>query len=188
VNPYPIASDEELVLRTLLGDRAAYDELVRRFRPGVVLVAEQVLGSRFAAEDVAQDALLQAYRALPTLAEPAKFAPWLRAIARHRALRVAISQRRAATADPELLERSPLVADSDLDPYEEAARRADRMTVRAMVGELPPEFATVLILHYWEQWPLARITEFLSLPIATVKWRMYRGRRLLFCRLTQVHV
>src|SRR5919198_352140 len=109
VNPYPIASDEELVLRTLLGERAAYDELVHRFRPGVVLVAEQVLGSRWEAEDVAQDALLQAYRALPTLAEPAKFAAWLRAIARHRAIRVASSQRRTVAADPELLERLALV-------------------------------------------------------------------------------
>lgn len=65
-----------------------------------------------------------------------------------------------------------------------AARDADRATVRTLVAELPPEFSEVLILHYWEQWPLARIAEFLAIPLATVKWRMYRGRRLLFCRLT----
>jgi RNA polymerase sigma-70 factor (ECF subfamily) len=183
VNPYPVASDEELVLRTLMGDTAAYDELVLRFRPGAVLVAEQVLGSRWAAEDVAQDALFQAYRALPTLADPAKFPAWLRAIARHRALRVATGERRSEAAAPELFERPLLGSDAALDPSEAAERNEDRASVRALVAELPRDFHTVLLLHYWEQWPLARIARFLSLPVATVKWRMYRGRKLLLRRL-----
>ena len=184
-NPYPIASDEELVRRALMKDQAAYDELVRRFRPGLVLFAEQVLGSRWAAEDVAQDALLQAYRSLPTLANPAKFPAWLRAIARHRALRVAAGERRREVATPEPLERLPPASIAPLEPSEAAERNEDRASVRALVAKLPGDFYTVLLLHYWEQWPLARIAQFLSLPMPTVKWRLYRGRKLLFRQLVR---
>jgi RNA polymerase sigma-70 factor (ECF subfamily) len=177
------------VQRTLRGETATYDELVRRFRPGVVLVAEQVLGSRWAAEDVAQDALVQAYRALPTLADPAKFPAWLRAIARHRALRVAMGERQVAVASPEVFEQHGLgsalaaVAADPVDPAEVAECNEERASVRALVTQLPGEFRTVLLLHYWEQWPLARIAQFCALPLPTVKWRLYRGRQLLLRHL-----
>ena len=66
-------SDEELVVGALLGDLGAFDELVYRFRRAVVLVAQQITGSRDTAEDVAQDTFLIAFKALPQLKAPAKF-------------------------------------------------------------------------------------------------------------------
>ncbi len=81
-------SDEELVRQAQRGDRSAFDELVRRFRGVLLAVAERSVGSRDAAEDVAQDAFLQAFRALPQLQDPAKFGHWLCVIARCRARRL----------------------------------------------------------------------------------------------------
>src|SRR5690348_12007404 len=89
ITPHRQATDEQLVLAALVGGIAAFDELVRRYRAAIILVAEHVIGSRAAAEDVAQEVFLLAFKALPSLDEPAKFAGWLRAIARHRAQRVA---------------------------------------------------------------------------------------------------
>src|SRR5262245_36610972 len=97
---FPLISDEELVIGALLGDLGAFDELVRRFRGAVVAVAEGVLGSRELALDVAQEALLLAFKALPQLDDPARFPAWLCAITRNRARRVGAADRRSEPTAP----------------------------------------------------------------------------------------
>src|SRR5215510_12417268 len=78
--------DEMLVVAAILGDLEAFDELALRYRAAVVRAAQAIVG-REDAEDVAQDALLLAFKALPSIEDPAKFAAWLSAITRHRAFR-----------------------------------------------------------------------------------------------------
>src|SRR5215510_5620467 len=78
--------DELLVIGAILGNLDALEELVVRYRPAVVRLARTIVGTNNA-EDVAQDSLLLAFKALPTIDEPRKFAAWLSAITRHRALR-----------------------------------------------------------------------------------------------------
>src|ERR1044072_7997694 len=78
--------DEVLVVASIIGDLDAFDELATRYRAAVVRTAQAIVG-REDAEDVAQDALLLAFRALPSIEQPAKFAAWLSAITRHRAQR-----------------------------------------------------------------------------------------------------
>src|ERR671933_2461697 len=84
--------DEVLVVAAMLGDLSAFDELCARYRAAVVRAAQGIVG-RADAEDVAQDALLIAFKALPTLEAPSKFAAWLAAITRHRALRFSRRER-----------------------------------------------------------------------------------------------
>src|SRR5579872_4613292 len=96
---FPEIPDDELVFMALLGNMASFDELVRRYRGAVIRVANQILGSWSAAEDVAQDAFLLAYKALPQLQCPANFASWLYAITRHRARRVAGRESRSQAVD-----------------------------------------------------------------------------------------
>src|SRR5918912_4360791 len=78
--------DELLVIEAILGDFEAFDELALRYRAAVVRTAQSIVG-REDAEDVAQDALLLAFKALPSIEDPTKFAAWLSAITRNRALR-----------------------------------------------------------------------------------------------------
>ena len=78
--------DEVLVVAAILGDLDAFDELALRYRAAVVRTAQAIVG-RDDAEDVAQDSLLLAFKALPSIDDPAKFAAWLSAITRHRAFR-----------------------------------------------------------------------------------------------------
>ena len=84
--------DEVLVVAAMLGDLSAFDDLCARYRAAVVRMAQGIVG-RADAEDVAQDALLIAFKALPTLEAPAKFAAWLAAITRHRAFRFTRQER-----------------------------------------------------------------------------------------------
>lgn len=168
--------DEVLVLAALVGDIAAFDQLVRRYRGAVVRVAETIIGPDLA-EDVAQEALLTAFKALPTLEAPSKFAAWLHVITRHKALRM--SQRERTIRDKQVeLDRLLLQRSAALSPPFRS-ERGEPAIVREAIQRLPPEYRLVITLRYFEHMPVKRIAEFLMLPLTTVKWRLHKGRHLL---------
>jgi RNA polymerase sigma-70 factor, ECF subfamily len=166
--------DEVLVVAAILGDLEAFDELATRYRAAVVRVAQAIVG-RDDAEDVAQDALLLAFKALPSIEEPTRFAAWLAVITRHRAFRFNKQQRAHQTRRVELDEfllgqfgalQEPLIADDD----EELSRA---------IENLPADYAIALRLRFLDEVPLKRIGAFLGVPVSTVKWRVHRGKQLL---------
>lgn len=168
--------DEMLVVASILGDLEAFDELAARYRAAAVRAAQAVVG-REDAEDVAQDALLLAFKALPSIEDPAKFAAWLAAITRNRALRFSQREREIQTRrvelDEVLLERisalaRPLVDERDAD--DQLAYALERM---------PADYALVLRMRFLDELPLKRIAAFLGVPVSTVKWRAHRGKQLL---------
>lgn len=167
-------ADEVLVVAAILGNLDAFDELVSRYRAAAVRVAQGIVG-RENAEDVAQDAMLLAFKALPSIDEPAKFAAWLSAITRHRALRFGKRERLHQTGRVEfdeflLQEVETLARPLARESNEELAWALDR---------IPAEYALVLRMRFLDEMPLKRIAAFLGLSLATVKWRVYQGKKLL---------
>ena len=168
--------DEVLVVAAILGDLDAFDEIAARYRAAVVRTAQAIVG-REDAEDVAQDALLLAFKALPSIEEPQKFAAWLSAITRHRALRFSKREHshRAGRIDLDefLLQQvqalgQPLVAGPEGDEQ-----------LRLALENIPADYALVLRLRFFDEMPLKRIGAFLGVPLSTVKWRIHRGKQLL---------
>jgi RNA polymerase sigma-70 factor (ECF subfamily) len=178
-----LISDQELVVGALQGRIGAYDELVRRYRGAVIMVAEQTMGSREGAEDVAQETFLLAYKSLGQLQDPAKFAGWLYAIARRRARRIGRRDGRCQSTEQVVIDRLIVETSDEISPspLEELIRAESREAIRALLVALPVERRNVLQLYYYEQWPVARIADFLSLSQTTVKWRLHSGRNWL-CR------
>ncbi len=183
----PEVDDEALVLLALLGDLPAYDELVRRYRGAVLAVAQHELRSRELAEDAAQDALLLAFKALPQLEHPSQFAAWLGAITRHRARRMAQRASRDEPTEASELDQLILAHSEELgrSPVEDLERRFRIRSIAAALEQVPAEYQTVLRLRYFEEWPVAQIADFLSLPVTTVKWRLHQGRRAVRRQLEQ---
>src|ERR1044072_5609597 len=105
--------DELLVVAAILGNLEAFEELVIRYRPAVVRLARTIVGADHA-EDVAQESLLLAFKALPGIEEPKKFPAWLSAITRNRALRLgkteALQSKRQVALDEALLEKIESIA------------------------------------------------------------------------------
>jgi len=167
------ADDGQLVCWARDGCRMAFDELARRYRAGVYLTARQIVGDAGRAEDVAQESLLIAFRALPTLADPARFGAWLGAITRHRARRVAHQESRFVPLEPAYLDH--------LQAHD-APASGDLADAFGTLGE---DYQTVLRLRYWEEWSVGQIASFLSLPITTIKWRLHYGREVLRRRLSR---
>src|SRR5215831_9070944 len=167
--------DEILVVAAIVGDLGAFDQLVLRYRPAVVRLAQSIVG-REHAEDVAQDALLLAFKALPTIEEPTKFAAWLGAITRHRALR--FSKRE----NSEMSKRVPLdelllqKIDALTQPFVD---RTDNEELMTALEKLPPDYALPLKLRFLDEMPLQRIAAFIGAPLSTVKWRLHHGKKLL---------
>jgi RNA polymerase sigma-70 factor, ECF subfamily len=178
--PWINLADEELVVATLLGCPAAFDELVQRYRPAVRLTARHHSGDEQAVEDLCQEAFLNALLALPRLSEPARFGGWLHVIARNLALRERRSgtRRRAhlVAVDPVLMEEP---VDPEPSPSEQFERREMREAVREAVDSLPPAYRQVIALYYWEEMPLPRISTYLGIPLTTAKWRLRYARERL---------
>lgn len=167
--------DEVLVIGAILGNLEAFEELVVRYRPAVVRLARTIVGADHA-EDVAQDSLLLAFKALPGIEEPRKFPAWLSAITRHRALRFSKSETahlsKRVALDEALLEKIEALA----RPLAEK-ERDDEMI--AALESLPSDYAMALRLRFLDEMPLNRIAAFMGIPLSTVKWRIHHGKKLL---------
>jgi RNA polymerase sigma-70 factor (ECF subfamily) len=176
--------DELLVIEAILGNLEAFEQLVVRYRPAVVRLARTIVGSEYA-EDVAQESLLLAFKALPSIEEPRKFAPWLSAITRHRALRFSKNETAHANKrvplDEALLERIEALA----IPFSYKAltdQERDDAMLKA-VDSLAEDYAMPLRLHFLDDMPLKRISAFMGVPLSTVKWRIHHGKKLLRAKL-----
>jgi len=167
--------DEVLVVAAIVGDLEAFDQLVLRYRAAVVRLAQAIVG-RDHAEDVAQDASLLAFKALPSIEDPRKFAAWLSTITRHRATRFgkreSAQQSRSVALDEMLIESVEALQQPFVSSIE------DNEKLRAL-DRLPGDYALVLKLRFVDEMPLRRIAAFLGLPLSTVKWRLHQGKKLM---------
>jgi RNA polymerase sigma-70 factor (ECF subfamily) len=175
--------DEVLVVAAIVGDLQAFDQLVLRYRAAVARVAVGIVG-REHAEDVAQDAWLLAFKALPSIEEPRKFAAWLAAITRHRAVRFGKSESRLkaqrVALDDVLIEKLEALS----TPLEE---RVEQQELRQALDALPTDYALTLKLRFLDEMPLERIAAFVGAPLTTVKWRVHQGKKLLRDKLRAVN-
>lgn len=169
--------DAELVILATLGSIRAFDALIRRYRGPITLAAEQVVRNRALAEDIAQETFLAAFKALPSLESPGAVGGWLRTIARNLALKTLQRERRCtATDDLDTLVRS---ASSELAVAPDWGRRIEHELVFQALGQLPADQQEVLYLAAYEDWSIVQIAEYLAVPEATVRGRLYRARQSL---------
>jgi RNA polymerase sigma-70 factor (ECF subfamily) len=170
------APDGVLVVAAILGDLEAFNELAGRYRAAAVRAAQSVVG-RDDAEDVAQEALLLAFKALPSIEQPSKFAAWLGAITRNRALRFG---KRESTRDKGRVELDEvLLAEIDALARPFLAEGEADEELKLALERVPEDYALVLRMHFLDEVPLKRIAAFLGVPLSTIKWRVHKGKQLL---------
>jgi RNA polymerase sigma-70 factor (ECF subfamily) len=179
---HEIGMDEaDLVVAARRGDFDAFDLLVRRYRSAAVTLARQFLPLE-AAEDVAQDALISAFRSLKKLEDPNRFKAWLGAIVRNRAFKTARDRARTEALPMHELDRRVLEAAPSLmvwtpSPCDE---------VRRAVEVLPDGIRETTGLYYFESWSVSEIAVFTGRPVTTVKWQLHAGREILRRRLSHL--
>lgn len=154
------------------GDDLAFTELVRAYQDIAVAYAASILRDYHLAEDAAQEAFVEAHRALPELREPAAFGAWFRAILYKYCDRMTRRKRRPITG----LEAALEVASPAPSPHETLESRETQKSVRAAIATLSDIEQQVVLLYYMGEHSTAMIAEFLNVTANTIKTRLYSAR------------
>lgn len=164
-------ADQLLVVRCQLGERAAFDDLIRRWSGSLHRYALKLSNDPELADDLTQDVWLRALQGLGTLREAAQFRAWLFGIA-HRTFMDRLRIRYAMPVDTGI----------DMDELAAADSGDDEDLERALatgMASLPIVEREALTLFYLEELSLADIAAALGIPVGTVKSRLFRARALL---------
>ncbi len=158
------------IVRAQAGDKAAYGQLVQRYRRVVVSVAYHHGLDLAEAEDAAQDTFVKAWMALPRYRESlGSLRAWL--------CRIAINTARDAQRRKRpVQELDEQVMDSENDPTEQAEAKANARVVRQALDQLPDAIRATLVLREYEELSYAEIAAALGIPIGTVMSRLNYAR------------
>ena len=151
--------------------RLAGGELDRAYR-----LAGLILGDRHEAEDATQDALLRAWRAVPTLRDPDGFRAWFDRIL----VNVCCDRLRRRGRVRLLAIDGDLATRAAGDPFKAILDRDE--VIRAMAS-LDEDLRIVIVLHYWADLTLEGVAERVGWPIGTVKSRLHRALSTMRSRL-----
>lgn len=145
----PIA-DDRLVRQSQAGDRAAFEELVRRTARLVYARAYLDVGDRHRAEDVVQETYLIAWKRIGQVTEPAGFRQWLVAVARTVTAdaRRRDSRKKRSAPVASVNEHATDAADAAPTPLESIERREQQMRMLELLRRLPEEYSQPLLLRY----------------------------------------
>ena len=170
------ATDQQLIERSLAGNQDAFGELVRKYQDKLFTSLSHLTGSHADAEDIAQDAFVQAYLKLSTFRQHCAFYTWLYRIAlnllytraRHHRSRASLSHTQSVT------EEDP--SDPHGTPADELERREDATQIRQALNSLSEDHRTILVLRGVEGFDYDTIAETLELSAGTVRSRLHRAR------------
>jgi RNA polymerase sigma-70 factor (ECF subfamily) len=173
--------DRELVQRVQKGDKSAFDILVRRYQFRIIKLISRYVHDPNEAMDVAQEAFLKAYRALPSFRGDSAFYTWLYRIAINTAKNYLVAQgRRPPGSDIDAQEAEQYDGQSFLKEYETPERSLLRDEIEATVfkaiEELPDELRTAITLREFEGMSYEEIAQTMGCPIGTVRSRIFRAR------------
>ncbi len=181
-------SEEALVRSARQGDRAAFEELVRRTSRLVFARLYLEAGDAHRAEDLLQETYLIAFRSIGKLADPHGFRPWLLKIAQNVAIDATRRDLRRKRAGPSPGGSAALgtVAAQGPGPDAQAAREELRRQVLAVLRSLPEEYRLPLTLRYIGGADYDAISVQLGLTNGSLRGLLHRGLKLLRAQLEQV--
>ena len=174
-------ADRELVERAQQGDNRAFDALVRKYQHKIVKLVSRYLHDPHESLDVAQDAFLKAYRALPNFRGDSAFYTWLYRIAINTAKNHLVAQgRRPPDEDVDAQEAEQYDGESGLKEYAtpEHMLLKDEIeqTVFRAIEDLPEDLRTAITLRELEGMSYEEIAQTMDCPVGTVRSRIFRAR------------
>lgn len=166
------ALDDYLVLLAQGGSRDAFARLAARWTPRLTAFAARTLGGAEAARDVVQDVWESVARGLGRLEDPARFRPWLFAIAARKCADALRGKYRSARLAAEAETMAPEPSDSETDANA-------RLDIASALKILPPEQRLVVSLFYGEDMSVGEIAAATGVQTGTVKSRLFAARKAL---------
>ena len=188
------ASDLSLVRRVQRGDKGAFDVLVLKYQHKLVKLVMRYVRNPAEAEDIAQEAFIKAYRALPQFRGESAFYTWLYRIAINTAKNAVVSRDRSpieynvdrgSTDNEESYDMQGRMKDSET-PEGLVLTDEIRSTVNAAIDALPEDLRTAIVLRELEGLSYEEIAAAMACPVGTVRSRIFRAREAIDRRLREV--
>lgn len=181
--------DHELVIRAQKGDKRAFELLVVKYQRKLARLLSRLIRDPAEVEDVAQEAFIKAYRALPNFRGDSAFYTWLYRIGINTAKNYLMAMGRRAPTSTE-------VEAEEAEGYEEGEQLRDintpeslalsreiGVTVNAAIDGLPEELRTAIQLRELEGMSYEDIARIMDCPIGTVRSRIFRAREAISDKL-----
>jgi RNA polymerase sigma-70 factor (ECF subfamily) len=185
------AGDIALVRRVQKGDKAAFDALVLKYQHKVLKLVQRYVRNPAEAEDIAQEAFIKAYRALPAFRGDSAFYTWLYRIAINTAKNSLVaSRRRPVSYDLDLQDGAQVQAHARLSdgetPEALALTEEIRRTVNEAIEALPDDLRLAIVLRELEGLSYEDIARTMECPVGTVRSRIFRAREAIDRSLREV--
>ena len=174
-------TDAQLVRRVQKGDKGAFDLLVLKYQHKIVNLVMRYVRDPDQALDIAQEAFLKAYRALPRFRGDAAFYTWMYRIAVNTAKNYLAAQRRRPMdveldmQDPDQYDLHAKLKDTDT-PEALTLSHELQATVEKAIAALPDDLRTAIVLRELDGMSYEEIAETMECPVGTVRSRIFRAR------------
>ena len=175
-------NDVQLIRKVLSGDDDAFSPLVEKYQKSMHALAWRKVNDFHYAEEIVQDAFLEAYERLPTLKDHRQFSGWLYVITS----RCCVNWLRKNTSKTQSLEgtHGREIAKSSYEHYlseqrDTKAVERNKALVKALINKLPESERTVVTLYYLSEMTTKEIGKFLGVSANTITSRLQRARKRL---------
>lgn len=181
-------SDRELVERVQQGDKKAFDLLVLKYQYKIIKLISRYIHEPSEAQDVAQDAFIKAYRALPGFRGESAFYTWLYRIATNTAKNHLVSlQRRYSEIQIDDEENALKETDLGLNeidtPENMLVKEEVEKTVFEAIDHLPEDLRIAITLREFDGLSYEEIAQTMDCPVGTVRSRIFRAREAISSKL-----
>lgn len=181
----PAPSDEELIARVLAGDLGCFEQLMRRYNSRVFRAARSIVRNDDEAEDVMQQAYVNAYTHLRSFAGRASFSTWLLRIAVHEAFARNRGRERTESLDSSDQWETTMPDRAARDPESTASEARLLATLEELIDAMPERYRSVLVLRGVEGLSASETAEALDLSEEAVRTRLHRARAMLHVQLAE---
>jgi RNA polymerase sigma-70 factor (ECF subfamily) len=183
-------ADSELVARSMAGREECFEELVRRYQRPIAAYVYRMVGDYDSALDLTQEVFIRVYSSLARYRSEFKFSTWIYRIAHNAAIDHLRRCDNSRTEDlclesegGEVYEK-PLMSGA-LTPEQESEREERRAEIEDVVGQLPSAYRELIVLRHAHDMSYDEIAEVTSLPLGTVKNRIFRAREAMRALLVE---
>jgi RNA polymerase sigma-70 factor (ECF subfamily) len=168
------------------GNLRHYAQFVRDYESNILTFVYRLVGNKEDAEDITQEALLQAYRTWNQV-EPdltGGYVKWCYRIARNLSIDLLRKKKPRGAEDEELARTADT---KNLRPEDVYEHRVQASRIKECIQSLDEKYREVLVLRYQEDMSYEKIAEILELPVSTVETRIFRGKKMLREKLDRQH-
>lgn len=175
--------DQVLIRRVLQGDRKAFEELMRKYERRIYGFVVRMVRNEETAVDLTQDFFIKIYTVLDKYNFEYKFSTWAYRICYNLVIdHIRKHQAQVDSLDDDSVSQRDMMASDNVsreDGFRALSRAETRDYVWRVVDQIPLKFRELILLRYIQDLKYEEIAEIMSLPVGTVKNRIFKAKEIL---------